>query len=143
MFAALTFVGSLHFCFLMVMLRPQGSIHKVVPFGNGARARIDVSCTSGALSEFQEKMRGVARAEIVKEGQLKVEKEAGGGWWKLKGRRCFGLCCQCRKDLSFGSVVWCPSYTRGCESTMDVCREVSTFLKMSAPSTIMVMLPSF
>lgn len=87
------------FLFLMVLLRPQGSIHKVVPLGNGARARIDVSCTSGALSEFQEKMRGIARAEIVKEDQLKVEKEAGG---EVEREDVFWIVLSVQE----GSVVW-------------------------------------
>ena len=58
----LTFAGVIAFLSSMVMLRMKGSIHKAVPLGQGARARIEAARTAGGLSEFQEKFKGVARA---------------------------------------------------------------------------------
>lgn len=75
----------------MVMLRLQGSIHKAVPLGQGTKARIDISSTAGSLFEFQEKIKSIARTEVLKDDQLKAEKEAVVRRWESEGVRCFAV----------------------------------------------------
>ena len=89
------------FLFLMVLLRPQGSIHKVVPLGNGARARIDVLHVWRIVWVSRE---DEGHSQGRDRGGGSVESGEGGGWWMVEVEReeVFWIVLSVQE----GSVVW-------------------------------------